>query len=525
MIQRPLFALLAACSLFACGKVSNLGYGRDSTHGDDAGKGSALDSAAAGASSGGGAAGSLAGAGGRPTEPSCASAISLKGDLQVNDGNRTQLIREVTGNLEIDSTSSDLPQLRCLETVGGDLDVRVETGDLSVLSHLRSVKFHLTIHGNREMRDLSALSSLTSVGTSLTVADNDALVDLSGLENIDDLFELHLRNNAKLQNLDALSNLTTRGGDLEITGNGALVDLTGLHRLTKTNKLNISDSPLLHDLTGIDGVTAAPSGITIAGNDALLDLTALAGIESTTELTINDNPSLRNLSGLEHLASATSITLLNDVGLENIDALGSSLSSLSGFNLSGSPKLTNVEFLSNFTTLEGVSLDQSGVNTLHGLRNIEYLGALQIGAIKIKDFTGLGKATIGGFVYVSHASELESLSGLSPDTHTLQGMSFDDCPKLRDLAGLEMVQSVVLLTISANPQLESLTGLENLSKVERLTLTDSGLTNLTPLDHLSSIGDDAHIEGNPKLSACDIQAFVTRTGAATSTLQGNGPCN
>jgi hypothetical protein len=88
-----------------------------------------------------------------------------------------------------------------------------------------------------------------------------------------------------------------------------------------------------------------------------------------------------------------------------------------------------------------------------------------------------------------------------------------------------MIEELFFLTLKSNSQLESLTGLENLTKVEDLTITDSGLTSLAPLDNLLSIGEDADIQGNVKLSACEIQAFVTRAGAVTSTLQGNGPCN
>ncbi|HEY0468997.1 MAG TPA: hypothetical protein VGC79_32615, partial [Polyangiaceae bacterium] len=278
------------------------------------------------------------------------------------------------------------------------------------------------------------------------------------------------------------------------------------------------------DLAGVDGLTDAYD-VSIVGNDALVDLSGLGAIESVNELNISDNPALPDLAGLANLAKAELLEVRNNLALENIDALGTSLRSLGSLSLDGCPKVSNVEGLSNLTSMRGVSITTSGVTTLDGLRNIEQLMYLDVRAIPIKDFSGLEKALISANINIGQASELESLRGLSRDIHALAGIVFQDNPKLRDLTGLEMLETLVLLTIDSSPQLESLKGLENLKTLQDLIITESALTSLAPLDGLQSISESADIERNPSLSQCDIQAFVQRTGAATSSLQDNGPCN
>src|SRR6478609_9831268 len=112
MTQRPQLVLLAASLLCACGKVSSLGHGKDSTtNGTQAGGGTAMVAGSPGggssgggnggnggsgnggsgnggaSTSSGGAAGSgLAGMGGRLVDPECASAVKIEGNLQVSSG-------------------------------------------------------------------------------------------------------------------------------------------------------------------------------------------------------------------------------------------------------------------------------------------------------------------------------------------------------------------------------------------------------------------------------------------------------
>jgi len=537
MTQRPILILLATCMLCACGKVSTLGRGKDSSHngaqtsgGSNAlgGTSGASTNGVAGSTSESDAGANLGGMGGSPPkDPECLSAVKVEGDLQVSSGsNTTQLVSEVTGDVTIDAATSELPQLRCLETVGNNLDVHIQSGDLSVLSRLRSVHINLTIHGNHDIRELSALSSLTSVGTALTIEDNDALVDLSGLEGLnDDLFELHIRNNPKLENLDALSNLTSRGGKLEISGNDALSDITGLHRISKASKLDISNNPSLRDLAGLEGLTDV-SDINIVGNDSLVNLDGLLGVKSANDVSLSDNQALSDLAGLANLATARSIRLVNNVALENIDALRISLTSLRSFELNRSPKVTNVEGLTKLTTLsDGIALSESGVNTLNGLRNLEQVSSLNLSFIKIKDLSGLGKANLSdGYLNLEQNDELLSVSGLSPDNHRLQAAQFRDNAKLDDLSGLSALQSIGILTLTSNPKLESLAGLEGVTTLDTLTLTDSVLTSLVPLDGVQSVNESANIERNANLSNCEALAFVQRTGAPTAAVEGNGPC-
>lgn len=231
---------------------------------------------ASGAGGTGGLGGSGAGAAGTGgtggADPECDRAVSVEGDLLVSAGVETDdLVRSVSGDLMIYATIKELGQLRCLESVGGDVRITVGSGasDLEALASLRSVGGALIITDTL-FTSISGLRSLSGRIETITLQGNTNLVDLTGLEGLTGTSFLTISNNLAVENIEALSNLEGALSELDISNNAALVTLTGLE--------------------GIDGVV---TDLVIAGNSALGDL---AGLENLSECSggfqITQNPLL-----------------------------------------------------------------------------------------------------------------------------------------------------------------------------------------------------------------------------------------
>jgi len=499
-----------------------------------------------------GGAGSVAGAssagtaGSQPVDPGCASAINFDGDLKTSEVSQSgKLVANVRGDLTVDSTKG-LADLRCLQTVSGYVSITIESGGLSALGRLRSVGTSLKIEGNSTIRNLSDLQSLGAVGDALIISKNSALVDLSGsllgyvggtlsilenpallnlkgLERLDGMPRVSIADNVSLQNLDGLSNLTRRGVELYIGGNSALVSVAGLGALVEPRSVIIRHSPLLHDLKGLEGWTSIGTA-TIDSCDTLVNLAGLRGTTQINSLVLSDNASLRDLDGLENLETLLEATISGNPKLENIDALGTSMVTVANFSLEA-PALTTLEGLSKALDFNRLEIGALGVANLNDLRNLRTAGSLTIKNSKLKDLSGLGKASLWELT-IDGNTELTSLTGLSSINQEMQTVRVINNPKLSDLTGLSMVRTISQFSVDGNATMTSLAGLDNLKTVDSLNLSDLPvLSKLAALAPLKTITTGATIRQNPMLSNCEAQQFVTRCGAPATDLQDNGPCN
>ena len=96
----------------------------------------------------------------------------------------------ITGDMNIhESSSTDLSELICLTSVGGDLSLEDNAAltSLDGLSNVTSVGVDLEIAGNHVLTELDGLSALTSVGDNLWIDQNSVLPDCEVCELLDQL--------------------------------------------------------------------------------------------------------------------------------------------------------------------------------------------------------------------------------------------------------------------------------------------------------------------------------------------------
>ena len=201
----------------------------------------------------------------------------------------------ISGELWIECPPcTDLSELICLESVGGDLQIESF--------------YH---HTDATLTNLDGLSALTSVGGRLSISWNRALT-----------------------NLDGLSALTSVGGDLSIDLNYALTNLDGLGALTSVGgTLHVSDNDALTNLDGLSGITSVGGwGLLIDNNNSLTNLDGLSALTSVVYLAIYYNDALTNLDGLSGITSVSSLFIFANPALTNLDGLGA-LISVGGNNL------------------------------------------------------------------------------------------------------------------------------------------------------------------------------------------------
>jgi hypothetical protein len=196
----------------------------------------------------------------------------VDGELLISAGAETDdLVRSVSGDLMIYATVKELSQLRCLESVGGDVRITVGSGvsDLEALARLRSVGGALII-ADTSVTSISGLRSLSGRIETITLQGNTNLEDLGGLEGLTGTSFITISNNAALENIEALSNIEGALSELDISNNAALVTLTGLEGVGGvTTELTIARNGSLRDIAGLQNLTECPGAFVIIANPLL----------------------------------------------------------------------------------------------------------------------------------------------------------------------------------------------------------------------------------------------------------------
>ena len=183
----------------------------------------------------------------------------------------------------------------------------------------------LTVSG-ADITDLTPLSNVTTVGWNLTIQNNPLLASLNGLDGINSVgFQFIIKNNPLLTAIDGFNNLTTLGR-LQIESNSGLLSVNGFTSLAAvTDRFRIQGNPNLVSLGGFVTVGQA-ARMTISNNPSL---TSIANFISLTqinfgELTIIFNFSLTSLDGLSNIGSINnngSLTIANNTSLTDCCAI------------------------------------------------------------------------------------------------------------------------------------------------------------------------------------------------------------
>ncbi len=208
------------------------------------------------------------------------------------------------------------------------------------------------------------------------------------------------------------------------------------------------------------------------------NISDISGLSTLTEITgtlyIYKNPDLQSLQGLENIVSVDRLSIQSN-GVETIDAVAN-ISTNTDLRIAGNPSLIELPTFTAITSVRTLDISGSGLLTnLSGIQNI--VSAESVFIINNDGLTSLGD--LSGIETVSNRFQIEGNSGLT------------------DLGGLENLTSVGLLYIWENENLISLTGIESLSEVSR-GISISENTSLTSLNHflsLNKIGDNPNNSG------------------------------
>ena len=133
---------------------------------------------------------------------------------------------------------------------------------------------NLNIRNNEMLTSFSGLK-LNSVDD-IIVAGNASLKSLAGLEKIKLLSGgLLIYHNNSLSSLTGLRHITTVGGSLDIWRNTSLISLDGLSNITFVGaELHIADNPYLVNLTGLERMISIQS-LSIENNILINDFCAI----------------------------------------------------------------------------------------------------------------------------------------------------------------------------------------------------------------------------------------------------------
>ena len=354
-------------------------------------------------------------------------------------------------------------------------------------------------------------------------------------------------------------------GCTEVTGKVTIIDsqledLHGLEGLRKIGSLTIaSTAELATDPNNVTAPVAAPS-------TGLESLAGLEGLESLGQLSLIGLrlPSLKGLSGLRGMPTIfiKYMFALRDLkGLEAVDwdklyiEHNPSLRSLEGLNLTkeigselsliDSPQLIDISALQGLHAIDTLTLDSLPIQDLSGLSGLRragrppYNGELTISRCHgLRDLTGLDQLDTFYDLILDDNSNLESLAGIARQapadpSKNSGGFRISNCPRVRSLAeavppGSWTAGEIMLSNMPGITSLADLKGLRG-AGLELSIAGCDGLTDLSGLEQVTFIGAFM-LQGNPNmqsLKGLDALEMIGDTAQindmpSLTTLQGLG---
>ena len=228
----------------------------------------------------------------------------------------------VSGSLRIDALDASvtsLPDLSCLRTIGGDLQLSTSDGlrDIDGLSNLESIgndlrtpailtRLLMRLFFNTQLEQVDGLLSLRSVGGTVSIDLSYALTNVDGLSNLEVIGEdLHLYDDPLIENFNGFARLTSVGSYFGIALCGSVTHMEGFAQLTEIGgDLEVDQNDSLENIDGLSGVTSVGLGVSISTNPALANIDGLSGITTIPgNLRISQDDALTSVSGLANLTS------------------------------------------------------------------------------------------------------------------------------------------------------------------------------------------------------------------------------
>jgi len=439
----------------------------------------------------------------------------VHGNVKVGDllGLSLPSLREIDGDVTIQSSASTRLAFAVLDRVGGTVSVIEETlsGDASIdAPALREIGGGLTF--GARVRATVSMPKLTSVAS---LIEDGALAEL----HLDALaviaHDLDVSDN-RLTTL-SLRGLTSVGGEVSVTGQALTsVDLSGLQRVGGDLAASVViELPAL----AMPALTSVGGGISINGSSSLValdlhNLEVVGGgfrVAELPMLSVMQTAKLRTIGSADVRGNVSVLA----TGLEDLD-----LGSLA--------EITGVALISSNLKLRAVQLPvlhAAARIAIQGSPALEVVAApvwASVGSFALADLPSLRTLDAGSVVQLGSLTlrrlSLPDLSGLRALTRVLM-LSVDGVEQLRDLRGLSSIQQVAMLELSGNPALSSLDGLEAVSAISGHAAISGNpvLASVAGLRNVAAFGAGLEISGNTVLPGIELTGLTAITGDLTLT--------
>ncbi len=418
----------------------------------------------------------------------------------------------------VDSFPIKYPDCR---DIAGDLIIEGDDRDpitsLRGLNGLRSVSGSLFIRSTH-LIDLSGLENLESVGDRLSLFNNDVLTSIEGLQNLRRVHSISINGHPGLKNLHGFSaQLDCR--NIVISRSDQLESLDGLSLSDTLETFYVSDNPNITRL-GLDASTIVTDQIGLRNLPRLKSIASLRTDGSLSWASFTFLDSLQSLHGLESLQSVGFMTIDNCHALTDLDGLQGLQSSSECLFVGGTERqvidhVDNKEGNQSLKSLDGLeSLEEvrtfivaynDSLVDISGLRNLESGSLVLFDNNGLRDIQQLPAGGISLGLYIEQNQHLASIR--SPENpKALQTLILSANPSLISISGfndLNRVQGDML--IEKNNQLEMLDGFKELQTIagSLIIRNNSQLKRFEGFRKLKNLRDQLDIGGNFLLSSLE----------------------
>lgn len=145
-------------------------------------------------------------------------------------------------------------------------------------------------------------------------------------------------------------------------------------------------------------------------------------------------------------------------------------------------------------------------------------GSLRISAPDLMDLSSLARLRgVWGTLEIAENPQLDDLSGLE-QLSQVGALVVRDNADLDDLHGLENLNRAPSVTITSNPELATLHGLSGLSRADHVVIRQNGLFNVGGLSSLAQVGE---LEVTSNLRLNSLQGLRSLEHADSVKIEGN----
>ena len=378
---------------------------------------------------------------------------------------------------------------------------------IAALSNLANLSDFEGIHlkNNLNLISLEGLGDLSQM-QDIIIENNNALTNLVGLnQNIIGLDDLIVDNNDNLEYLWGI-NWFENAGTVEIINNASLTTLDGMNSYQGSLTLVISGNAVLSDISNLNNSElSGPSNelglenliITNNPNLSYCNISSICALieadvddSDLFEVTISDNAeNCENVSIVETFCSVDcsneNITLTTQAEVDAFPDNYLGCNVFAQLSINGLD-ITDLTPLSQINSVEGFSIQNTGLTSLSGLQNVNVaVGPLGTLSFSINDNPNL--------------ISIQALGNIA-DNFAVDMMNIVNNPLLETLEGLEWINEGLELFIINNDSLTNLSGVGSIESLEVLIVRDcENFTNFEGLSENLTIFSDLLIDNNDSL--------------------------